>query len=317
MNTKKILQCGLLLSAGCAVAGVGVPRAVASVAVYDNIPSTLPPDYASVNFPSYGYTGFGTEVNLANGSGGGALASATLSSASVVVSNWAGYNDSSWWTANSTTASTSDPTDWSTSNWAKANPTQWNSTGYYAPITMNFYNTNSSIAGSLIGSITQSVLVDWRPAATSAGTYTPEYEVNNSWYAGSAQVVSLNLAAGLTSAGITVPGTFIYTVSIPYPGVGSLNAAPYDILNLSVNYPGGPSSNPSVGSYYNPDETQATGTGGGPQTQTGWTGYQPLASFTASSVTVTPIPGSGFLAAVGGLALIGGMALRRRMAKLQ
>lgn len=33
--------------------------------------------------------------------------------------------------------------------------------------------------------------------------------------------------------------------------------------------------------------------------------------------TPTPIPGSGLLAAVGGLALIGGMALRRRMAKLQ
>ena len=32
--------------------------------------------------------------------------------------------------------------------------------------------------------------------------------------------------------------------------------------------------------------------------------------------TPTPIPGSGFLAAVGGLALIGGLALRRRMAKV-
>ena len=35
-----------------------------------------------------------------------------------------------------------------------------------------------------------------------------------------------------------------------------------------------------------------------------------------SVVTTTPIPGSGFLAAVGGMALIGGLALRRRMAKI-
>ncbi|MHB1768941.1 MAG: hypothetical protein ACYCUV_13955, partial [Phycisphaerae bacterium] len=39
-------------------------------------------------------------------------------------------------------------------------------------------------------------------------------------------------------------------------------------------------------------------------------------SATFNLEAATPIPGSGLLAAVGGLALIGGMALRRRMAKI-
>lgn len=48
--------------------------------------------------------------------------------------------------------------------------------------------------------------------------------------------------------------------------------------------------------------------------KTGGTANLTLTNF--SGTTATPIPGSGFLAAVGGLALIGGLALRRRMAKI-
>ena len=48
--------------------------------------------------------------------------------------------------------------------------------------------------------------------------------------------------------------------------------------------------------------------------ETGGTANLTLTSF--SGTTATPIPGSGLLAAVGGLALIGGLALRRRTAKI-
>lgn len=51
--------------------------------------------------------------------------------------------------------------------------------------------------------------------------------------------------------------------------------------------------------------------------RTGGTANLTLTSFSGTAATPTPVPGSGLLAAAGGLALIGGLALRRRMAKIR
>ena len=218
---------------------------------------------------------------------------------SVVLSNWAGENDSAF----------GGP------NWTSFDDGEG---GFEQGLTLNFYNVNATdptLPGTKIGSVTQTFNVLWRPPGTGTGASGVYYTAsdNNNYY-GLAQTVTFDLS----SAGITVPGQFIYTLAFNTSDYGAdptETPGPYDSLNVALvsGDPSNPGS-PSVGSYANPDDvfwdTSNAGfytdpTLHGPnvlQEDSVWTGYQPAASFDA-----VPEPTSFSLLGIGALAM-----LRRR-----
>lgn len=269
----------------------------ADVTIFDNIPSPLAPNYSSLGYEATSASEFGTEVVTSAGD------SEPLSSASVVLSNWAPEDDSAYGGPDYTSFDDGQG-------------------GYDQALTLNFYNLNATdptLPGSQIGSVTQTFNVLWRPPTTGTGADGTYYTVGGQNYSGLAQTVTFNLA----SAGITVPDQFIYTLAFNTEDYGASPthvAGPYDSLNFAV-VSGDPSNpgTPSVGSYANPDDvfwntsdadfyTDPTLHGGGVlQEDSEWTGYQPAASFTA-----VPEPTTLSLLSVGALAL-----LRRRKRSMQ
>ncbi len=265
----------------------------ADTTIFDNIPAPLAPNYPSLGYEATAASEFGTEVNTSLGD------NEPLASASVVLSNWAGENDSAF----------GGP------NWTSFDDGEG---GFEQGLTLNFYNVNATdptLPGTKIGSVTQTFNVLWRPPGTGTGASGVYYTAsdNNNYY-GLAQTVTFDLS----SAGITVPGQFIYTLAFNTSDYGAdptETPGPYDSLNVALvsGDPSNPGS-PSVGSYANPDDvfwdTSNAGfytdpTLHGPnvlQEDSVWTGYQPAASFDA-----VPEPTSFSLLGIGALAM-----LRRR-----
>ena len=310
---------GMAGAVACAALGFAPTSAQAAVAVFNDIPSSLFPDYYSFAYEATQTSELGTAVVAGNSVGG------TLASATVVVSNWAPQSDGSV-----------PGSGWQGSAWETQNPTSWNATGYFVPMTLNFYNVNpsSSLPGSLIGSVTQTQLIGWRPAATG-GSASYSYYTSGSYSPhGYAEPVTFDLA----SSGIVVPKNFIMTVAFNTENYGANPTGtngPYDSLNFALGGNSGgyvPAQGvATVGNYYNADQTFLksqwqgaynfeqgnSGTYTPPdgigvlQSDPGWTGYQPMFSV---DVVSTPVPASLGLVSVGALTLIGGLALRRRMA---
>lgn len=143
----------------------------------------------------------------------------------------------------------------------------------------------------------------------SSGSYWNIYQVDFN--------VSLNLAANQT---------YDFFVDQPYVSIGSSSYANAFLHASNATLSGSAQQGADGATLWLPVnsgvngsvETWNSGGIGGTGT-TGWAAGWDKNSDANVQVfgTITPIPGSGFLAAVGGLALIGGMALRRRMAKLQ
>ena len=140
----------------------------------------------------------------------------------------------------------------------------------------------------------------------SSGAYSNIYQVDFS--------TNLNLAAGQT---------YDFFVNQPYEYVSSTIGYANAFLHASNAALSGSTQQGADGVFLWLDvngnaqtvQTWYSGTGGGTSGfPAGWDKNSDANVQVFG--TPTPIPGSGLLAAVGGLALIGGMALRRRMAKI-
>ncbi|NBU60128.1 MAG: hypothetical protein EBS23_10325, partial [Betaproteobacteria bacterium] len=170
---------------------------------------------------------------------------------------------------------------------------QWAGNGFNHSFTLNIYEAGSgSSPGSLITSITETKFIAYRPTVWATNGY--------------AQNISFDLSA----LNITVPDSIVWGLAYNTQSYGSSPlgvGGPYNSLNMGLNdYAGG---GVSAGST-DLDKLfwKTTYPGYSPAGQfaefSGWTGYNPMASFTA-------IPAPGAIALLSAAGLVGG---RRRKA---
>ncbi|MBZ5575116.1 MAG: hypothetical protein LAP40_00990 [Acidobacteriia bacterium] len=258
----------LLVALTAALAGPGMADVL-----YSSMPSPVPPNVPSLGYEATSTAEFGQGIQLAGGS------AATLTSADVLMSNWA--LESTYETLGT-------------------------SAGFYVPLTLNLYNVGAgNTVGSLFDSVTTNAFIQWRPEA-SAGCGTGYLGGDGTCYNGLAQVVTFDLS------GVSAPGQFIYGLAFNTTDYGANPthvAGPYDSLNFGLMGDGSTSVTPSTGSdlmansaYWNTSYGPFYGDGGAGGVGTfrldanDWTGYDPAVTFNGSSV---PEPGDfGMLAAL-------------------
>ena len=109
------------------------------ILIYDNLPSPLPPSLVSQSFQAWRVSQFGDLVSLAGGE-------RDLTSATVAMVTWGYFSKYN------------APTDTNTGGWTEP------------AITLNLYNVDNSgsspAPGALLGSVTESAFVPWRPEPT-------------------------------------------------------------------------------------------------------------------------------------------------------
>lgn len=189
--------------------------------IYDAIPATLAPSYASVAFQATQTDEFGDYVVL-----GGT--NRDLDTVSVTMVTWAYQTNYSGF----------------------GDPTGWNH-----PITLNLYNvipgdpvTLPNTLGTLIGTKTQTFHLPWRPEPDTTNC------TGNKWYdAGTGTCYSgyaFNITFDLIDLDITLPDAIVLGIAFNTQtyGVNPIGlAGPYDELNVSVG------SEQSVGTDGNTD----------------------------------------------------------------
>ena len=248
---------GLLSLAVAPPASAAMPAA--DSVVFNATVTPLPGNLPSVGFQATQTAEFGDAVQLAG-------TNRVLRSATVTMSDWAKASD------------------------YPALPTD----GWTHPITFNVYNVGAGSVptlGTLIGSVTQTVTIPWRPAAdptNCAATPTAWFSsAEGKCYNG----LAFNVTFDLSKIG-TVPNEIIYGIAyntntwgahpISLPG-------PYESLNVGLN-----TAAPTVGTDVEPDAvfwntmTAANYFDGGPEVGTfrrvaNWAPYTPAVSLTASA----------------------------------
>jgi hypothetical protein len=183
------------------------------VVLYNTIPGTLPVNLVSESYEADATSELGNLIQFAGGSSAYSLTSATI-----VLSDWAPQSD---WTS-------------------LINGTTITSTGFYIPLTLNMYTVgaNNSVGARLEG-VSVDAFIPWRPAATS--TCGNNYLGSDGFcHGGSLSTVTFDLA------GLNVPDTIIYGLAYNTEHYGSVPTGvpgPYVSLNFALS-----SDAPSVGS---------------------------------------------------------------------
>ena len=170
-------------------------------------------------------------------------------------------------------------------------------------------------------------------ANNSSASYTPNFntEVDIQFSVPTAGTVDVNASTGGAAGGVgiqslaTITASGWYTFALTYYKTGNGTTDP-----VGVKFAAYDNSENEIGSTSDSLKNAASSGLGGDNYLwiTNWaSGFGGVGTTAPNNggvlaidnvfPVVTPIPGSGFLAAVGGFALIGGLALRRRMAKLQ
>ena len=249
---------GLLSLAVAPPASAAVPAA--DSVVFDATVTPLPGNLPSLGFQATQTAEFGDRVQLAG-------TNRVLRSATVTMSDWAMASDYPVLPAS----------------------------GWTHPITFNVYSVDNSTlvpaVGTLIGSVTETVTIPWRPEADPAncGVGATKWfsSTDNTCYNG----LAFNVTFDLSTIG-TVPNEIIYGIAyntntwgahpIGLPG-------PYESLNVGLN-----TVAPTVGTDVEPDAvfwntmTAANYFDGGPEVGTfrrdaNWAPYTPAVSLTASA----------------------------------
>ncbi len=210
MNIKKILGGG---AAGALMLGASIVPAFASTeTVYDALPSVSPEtNYPSLGFQATQTSEFGDYIHL----DGTARA---LNTVTVTMSDWAKYSD-----YDTDTSYSGDSANWT------------------HPITLNVYNVVSgtpNTVGTLLGTVTQTITIPWRPesdsscGATSNGTGWKKDGVCYN-YSG----IAFNATFDLSSLNVTLPGDIIVSVAYNTQSYGASpigSNGPYNSLNVAV-----------------------------------------------------------------------------------
>ncbi len=183
----------------------GTPAVVPGDVVYDAIPTTLPPNMASLGFQATQTSEFGDYVHLAG-------TSRHLNTVSVTMSDWAVHSSSE--------------------------NKKYPSGGFSMPITLNVYKKptagSPTLPGDLLGGATQTFIIPWRPEADpTCSTPTAWRASDGNCYNG----MAFNITFNLSSLGIALPSDVILDVAYntetsgPEPrGVDG----PYDSLNVGL-----------------------------------------------------------------------------------
>ncbi len=213
----------VVLAAGGVVALAAAPAAAAEVAVYNSIPTVLPPSYPSLGYQATQTDEFGDYVQLDGNDR--VVSSITLGM-----------------------------TDWACENWATADPcaTTPGST-FTHPITLNLYEVDNSGAdpapGALIASVTKDADIPFRPSASvECG--------DNRWYSevtlGCYNGFNFTLDFDFSSLGIVLGDDVIVGVAYNTNTWGATPlgvSGPYESLNVSLA-----GAAPTVGTDENQDE---------------------------------------------------------------
>jgi hypothetical protein len=226
------------------------------------MPSPVPYNVFSLGYEATSTAEFGQGVQLAGA--GGAL----LSQADVLMSDWA--LESTYETVGT-------------------------STGFYVPLTLDFYEVGpGDSVGSLFAIDTIDALILWRPEASSSCTSGAWLAGDGNCYNGLAQVVTFDLG------GLSVPNQFIYGLAFNTTDYGADPTGvpgPYDSLNFGLIGDGVDPVTPSVGSdlvansaYWNTSYGPFYGDGGAGGVGTfrldadDWEGFDPAVDFEGVSV---------------------------------
>ena len=190
-------------------------------------------------------------------------------------------------------------------------------------ITLNIYDTNLS----LIGSVTQTFTIPYRPSS-AGGACGNAWSNGTSCFNGYAAVVTFDSAA---LQAITLPDTFIFGVAYDTSNYGAnpigatdsryLANTPYDSLNVGLNTS---ASAPAIGTDATPLGAYLSSTWGGAYCDSGaggtgsfrsddgcWGGYTVAAQF--NTTAPVPLPAAAWLL-LSGLAGMGFIGRRRQAA---
>ncbi len=266
------LRSGLLLGAsGLLVAAVMPLSAQAATStVYNAIPATLPPNMASLGFQATQTSEFGDYVHLAG-------TDRNLNTVTVTMSDWALF------------------ADYATDARYSGNNSTWTH-----PITLNVYNAVASDPnqkGTLLGTVTQTITIPWRPAGDPTCPDTG-YGVGFAYKSGGIcyNGIAFNATFDLSSLNVTLPNDVIVGVAYNTQTYGTapmVLPGPYNSLNVGVE------GSATVGNDVNIDRvfwntlTPSNYTDGGPggtfREDTNWTPYGTVAlKITALAPLVGP-----------------------------
>jgi ABC-type phosphate transport system substrate-binding protein/nitrous oxidase accessory protein NosD len=295
----------LIMTVGSLAAGLlplALPTSAAAspgaAVIFDNTPSTIPPNLASQPFEAQQVTQYGAEVAFAPGGRG-------LSAVTVTMSTWARRSD---WLSWPLTAS---------GGWAH-------------PITLNLYAVNTinpTVPGPLIRSTTQTFSIPWRPASDPACPNTG-YGAGFGWRASDGACYNgyaFNISFDISSLGVVVPDQAVIGIAYDTSDYGAAplrtanpDGGPYDSLNVAT-YPGTGAVTPATVGQFLPDSSTAFFASGygpfycdGGSSGTGvfrldvgcWGGYEPAIQVTAQ----TPCVSVCYVDAAGGNDGLGGGA---------
>lgn len=239
------------------------------VTVYNNIPTPLPGNLASLGFEATSTSEFGDRVKFSTGTGGDLL------TATVTMSSW-GCESGTWSQENCVTTPGAT---------------------FSHPITLNIYEVGvGNEPGDLIGSVTQTFNIPYRPS-------TDPDCANGAWQDGSGDCwngLATNITFDLSSLP-NVPNEVIFGIAYntthrgyaPIGEAASCFSEPggcgYDSLNVGTT-----DENPTVGANSDPDDAYwntsiaswycSPGPAGTFRRDCGWTGFQPAVKFTISNV---------------------------------
>lgn len=233
--------------------------------IYSNIPSTLDANYSSLGYEATSTSEFGDRVTFAG-------VARHLDSATFTLSSWARSEDFG------------------------------GATSYQDALTLNLYAAGTgSTPGALLGSVTQTFDILYRPTGYSANG------------------IAFNVTFDLSSLDLNAPDSIVYGLAFNTQNYGANPTGtdgPYDSLNFALNEAAG--GGVTVGTNNNLDDTfwntsyagfytdgGASGVGTFRE-DTGWTGYTPMAQFDAS--VAVPLPTAASMSG----ALVMGTLLRRR-----
>lgn len=202
---KRITILFALFGAFVALAIAATAGAATTSIVYNAIPSTLPPNVASLGFEATSTSEFGDSVHLAG-------TNRVLNTVTVTMSDWALYSD------------------YSTDSRYAGNATSWTH-----PITLNVYSTHLGGNGApdtLLATKTATITIPWRPVANPA--------CGTAWKAADGQCyngIAFNASFAMSSLNVTLPNDVIVGVAYNTADYGATpihQAGPYNSLNVGV-----------------------------------------------------------------------------------